>query len=72
MMPDEMPDNLAELDEMIGADMAAAARRAADDAETYRRDREAYTAEHGTADPDSFEPWSAVSKPGEVSRGPYC
>jgi hypothetical protein len=41
-------------------------------AERYRIERDAWTAAHGTADPDSFEPWSAVSKPGEVSRGPYC
>jgi hypothetical protein len=40
-------------------------------AETYRAEREKYTREHGTADPDSFPKWSEVSEPGTESRGPF-
>jgi hypothetical protein len=51
----DMPDNLAELDARIGADMADAAKRAAEDAETYRAEREAHYRElRGTSQPPCY------------------
>jgi hypothetical protein len=70
-MTDRMPDDLGELDELIGFDMLDAALRGVAEAEQYAKARAKHEAEHGTPDPDSFPRWSQISEPGTLEYGPY-
>jgi hypothetical protein len=71
MMPDEMPDDLAALDDAIGFDMLDAALHGVTVAERYTLERAAHIRANGIADPDSFPAWSEVSEPGTQSYGPF-